>query len=64
MLDTYSVGFLTIKDLQINLTKYFNIELKQPELRQLFKEIDSNHSGIIRFSNFESFYNSNYNERV
>ena len=35
-LDTNGFGFLTLKDLQINLSKHFNLSLKALEVRALF----------------------------
>jgi hypothetical protein len=35
-LDTNKVGFLTLRDFQINLSKHFNLSLKAMEVRALF----------------------------
>lgn len=36
ILDTNGFGFLTLRDLQINLSKHFNLSLKALEVRSLF----------------------------
>ena len=36
VLDTNGFGFLTLRDLQINLSKHFNLSLKALEVRSLF----------------------------
>lgn len=64
ILDTNGFGFLTLRDLQINLSKHFNLSLKALEVRALFQEIDSDDNGIVKFGELEVFYQTDYKERV
>lgn len=63
-LDTQNVGFLTLRDFQINLSKHFNLSLKANEVRALFQEIDSDENGIIKFAELEAYYSCDYNIKV
>lgn len=63
-LDTNGFGFLTLKDLQINLSKHFNLSLKALEVRALFQEIDTDDNGIVKFGELEAFYRNDYKEKV
>jgi Ca2+-binding EF-hand superfamily protein len=60
-LDTNNVGFLTLRDFQINFSKHFDLSLKAAEVRQIYAEIDTDENGIIKFAEFSEFYDTDYN---
>lgn len=63
-LDTENVGYLTLRDFQLGFSKHFDLSLKASEVRALFMEIDSDENGIIKFLEFECFYQEDYNQRA
>ncbi len=58
------VGFLTVKDIQASLPKLFNISLKREDFLKLFKEIDTDKDGLIKYKEFEDFYNKDYDQTL
>ena len=58
------VGFLTIQDFQVGLSRHFDLTLKQHEVAALFLEIDSDGNGVVKFAEFDAFYRMNYERRV
>jgi Ca2+-binding EF-hand superfamily protein len=54
------VGFLTIKDIISQMPSLFGISLKRDEFLKLFKEIDSDKDGLVKYKEFEEFYNRDY----
>lgn len=54
------VGFLTVKDIIAQMPSLFGISLKREEFLKLFKEMDSDKDGIVKYKEFEEFYNHDY----
>jgi Ca2+-binding EF-hand superfamily protein len=54
------VGFLSLKDILSKMPSLFGISLKREEFLKLFKEIDSDKDGLIKYKEFEEFYNKDY----
>ena len=54
------VGFLTVKDIIGQMPSLFGISLKREEFLKLFKEIDSDKDGLVKYQEFEEFYNKDY----
>lgn len=63
-LDNAEVGFLTLSDFQIGLSKYFGITLRQDEVVQLFLEIDRDSNGLVQFQEWDMFYRMDFGQRV
>lgn len=61
-LDTLRNGYLTLRDFHLNFSNFFDLSLKEDEIRTLFLEIDTDHSGVLHYEEFENFYNKNYRE--
>jgi Ca2+-binding EF-hand superfamily protein len=55
-------GILSLKDFSVGLSKHFNITLKREELTMLFKEVDEDRDGLVKFKELEVFINKNYNK--
>jgi Ca2+-binding EF-hand superfamily protein len=54
------VGFLTLRDMIVQFPQLFAISLKRDEFLKLFKEIDSDRDGIVKYKEFEDFFNKDY----
>jgi Ca2+-binding EF-hand superfamily protein len=54
------VGFLTVRDMIVQFPQLFAISLKRDEFLKLFKEIDSDRDGIVKYKEFEDFFNKDY----
>jgi Ca2+-binding EF-hand superfamily protein len=61
-LDTLKNGYLSLRDFHLNFSNFFDLSLREDEIRTLFQEIDTDHSGILHYEEFENFYNKNYRE--
>ena len=53
-----------LRDFHVNFSHLFDLSLKNDEVRALFNEIDSDENGIIKYGEFEAFYNENYVKRL
>ena len=62
-LDT-GVGFLTMQDFHAGLSQHFDLTLKQHEIAALFREVDRDGDGIVKFQEFDHFYREDYKKRV
>jgi len=58
------IGFLVIRDFQVGLCEHFDLTLRQNEVSTLFLEVDSDSNGIVKFAEFDTFYNMDYEKRV
>ena len=58
------IGFLNIKDIIGSMPSLFGISVKREEFLRLFKEIDTDKDGIIRYKEFEEFYNKDYEQSL
>lgn len=58
------IGFLTLKDFQNSLPTLFDITLKRDEVLKLFKEIDKDKDGLVKYKEFEEFFNQDYDVRL
>lgn len=47
------IGLLTLKDFQNALPEHFDITLKREEVLKLFKEIDKDKDGLVKYKEFE-----------
>ena len=56
------VGFLTVRDMQTMMPQIYGVSLKREDFLRLFKEIDSDKDGIVKYSEFEDFYNRDYKQ--
>lgn len=56
------MGFLTVRDMQTMMPQIYGVSLKREDFLRLFKEIDSDKDGIVKYSEFEQFYNRDYKE--
>jgi Ca2+-binding EF-hand superfamily protein len=54
------VGFLTVKDIISQMPSLFGISLKRDEFLKLFKEMDSDKDGLVKYREFEDFFNKDY----
>lgn len=62
-LDT-GVGFLTLQDFHAGLSQHFDLTLKQAEIAALFREVDRDEDGIVKYEEFDYFYREDYKKRV
>mmetsp|Transcript_43809 Transcript_43809/g.42288 ORF Transcript_43809/g.42288 Transcript_43809/m.42288 type:complete len:129 (+) Transcript_43809:922-1308(+) len=58
------IGILTLKNFSFGLTQAFDITLKRDDLKRLFKEIDQDRDGMIKYKEFEVFFNNDYMEKL
>jgi len=58
------VGFLTLRDFHTGLSQHFDLILKQHEIAALFREVDRDGDGLVKFDEFDLFYRENYKHRV
>ena len=56
------VGFLTVRDMQTMMPQIYGVSLKREDFLRLFKEIDTDKDGIVKYSEFEDFYNRDYKQ--
>lgn len=63
-LDTNNYGYLTEREFHANFSNIFKFVMKTQELRALFREIDADNSGLIKFKELEKFYNTNYIQKL
>lgn len=54
------VGFMTVKDIQTYMPALYGISLKREEFLRLFKEMDTDKDGLVKYKEFEDFYNKDY----
>jgi Ca2+-binding EF-hand superfamily protein len=52
----YNLGFLTLWNFQANFAKNLDLSLNKDEVRELFKEIDTDQNGMVTFDEFDKFY--------
>ncbi len=53
-----------MKDFSVGLSRHFNITLKRDELTRLFKEIDVDRDGLVKYNEFDVFYNKDYDKKM
>jgi Ca2+-binding EF-hand superfamily protein len=58
------VGFLTIRDFQAGLSTHFDLTLRQQEVNALFREIDAEGNGVVKYAAFDAFYRLDFQKRV
>ena len=46
------------------MSHHFDITLKRDELTRLFKEIDADRDGLVKYKEFEAFYQKDYGKRM
>lgn len=63
-MDNLQTGFLCLRDFHISFARLFDLAIKNDDIRMLFNEIDSDEDGIVKFEEFEQFYNINYVKRL
>jgi Ca2+-binding EF-hand superfamily protein len=54
------VGFITVKDLIAHMPALFGISLKREEFLKLFKEMDSDKDGLVKYREWEDFHQKDY----
>ena len=54
------VGFLSLQDVQSQMPNLFGVSLKREDFLKLFKEIDQDKDGLIKYVELEGFFNKNY----
>lgn len=54
------VGFLTVKDIIGQMPSHFGISLKREEFLRLFREMDTDKDGLVKYQEFEEFYTRDY----
>lgn len=59
-LDTDSKGFLILRDFHLNFSNFFDLSLRNAEVRNLFQEIDSDSNGILLFEELDNWYKKDY----
>jgi Ca2+-binding EF-hand superfamily protein len=59
-LDTNNNGYLVLRDFHINFSNFFDLSLRNHEVRNLFQEIDTDHNGILLFAELENFFKKDY----
>ncbi len=60
-MDKGGVGFLTVNDMQVMMPQIYGVSLKREDFLKLFKEIDSDKDGLVKYKEFEEFYQKDYN---
>jgi Ca2+-binding EF-hand superfamily protein len=55
------VGFLTVQDMQSQMPGLFGVSLKREDFLRLFKEIDSDKDGLVKYKELEEFFKKDYN---
>jgi Ca2+-binding EF-hand superfamily protein len=63
-LDTLKTGYLSLRDFHLNFSNFFDLSLKEDEIRTLFQEIDSDQNGILLYEEFENFYRKDYRQVI
>ena len=63
-MDNENHGFLSLRDFHMSFARLFDLAIKNDEIRALFNEVDADGHGIVRFAEFENFYNANYVKRL
>ena len=63
-MDNDERGFLSLRDFHISFSRLFDLAIKNHEIRALFNEIDLDSDGVIKFKEFEKFYDENYVKRL
>lgn len=63
-MDNSKSGFLSLRDFHESFASLFDLAIKNDEIRALFNEIDSDEDGIIKYKEFEAFYDENYAKRL
>ena len=64
LLDHTKSGFLVIKDFSVALPRHFDIPIEHKNVILLFKQIDTDKDGIVRFAEFETFYSTDFDELI
>jgi Ca2+-binding EF-hand superfamily protein len=54
------VGFLTLNDMQTQMPNMFGVSLKRGDFLKLFKEIDQDKDGLIKYLELEKFFQKDY----
>ena len=54
------IGFLTLQDMQTQMPNLFGVSLKREEFLKLFKEIDQDKDGLVKYVELEGFFNKDY----
>jgi Ca2+-binding EF-hand superfamily protein len=60
VLDRKKLGFLSIKDLQLVLPNEYNIVLSSEKIVYLFKQMDQDEDGLVKYEEFMNFFNKDY----
>lgn len=63
-MDNTNIGFLSLRDFHISFSRLFDLAIKNDEIRALFNEIDTDENGIVKYAEFEKFYEQNYVKRL
>ena len=63
-MDSSKHGFLTLRDFHLSFSRLFDLAVKDDKIRALFNEIDGDGDGIVKFAEFEAFYDENYVKRL
>lgn len=58
------VGLLTIKDVIGSMPALFGISVNREDFLKLFKEMDTDKDGIIKYSEFEVYFNKDYDKEL
>ena len=58
------VGFLTLHDFQAGLSTHFDLTLRQHEVNALFREVDAEGNGHVKYAAFDAFYRLDFHKRV
>ena len=63
-LDSNKFGYLVLRDFHMNFSHLFDLSLKNEEVRALFNEMYSDENGLIKYVEFENFYEVDYVRRL
>lgn len=56
------IGLLTVKDVISCMPAQFGVSVNREDFLKLFKEMDTDKDGIIKYSEFEEFFNKDYDQ--
>jgi Ca2+-binding EF-hand superfamily protein len=62
-MDTENTGFLSLRDFHQSFARLF-VAISNDDIRALFNEIDTDENGIVKYAEFENFYNANYIKKM
>ena len=63
-LDSDKKGFLILRDFHLNFSNFFDLSLRNTEVRNLFQEMDTDANGILLFEELDNWYKKDYVQEI